>query len=419
MKLQLAIIFAALSQASFANETATPDLPPSSQVEIALNNHINVLTATTGVKIELVNQRKLDNGHYEFNVRAGSAQRKVTTPDNNLNEWDVALERPIRLPNKMLIDRELGREGIEHAEEILGDARHEAGRLLLKSWFNWQREQAQAAQWQQQVNVLQQQAKMTEKRFKAGDAPKIEMSQANAAVAQATVALQLASARTLLAGNELKRQFPAIELPAENSYPQPQAIEHDFNYWRDIILAHNHELGIVQSQQRIQQKYAERSSADIIPDPTIGLRFSNEMGGNEKVTGFYVTIPLSFGQRGATAEQAKYQAEIANQQEAVVRQRLEGDIYAAHTQAISSYQTWLQAHEAANYIRQNSDLVARAYSLGESSLSDTLSARRIAMDAILAEQISQLDANEARYRLLLDAHQLWKTVTMTSTIKPQ
>lgn len=407
MRLRLAILLAALSPAAVASELGTPDLPPVAQVEVALNNHINVLTATTGVKIERVNQRKLDSGHYEFNVRAGSAQRKVTAPDNNLNEWDVAIERPLRLPNKMLIDSELGREGVEHAEEVLGDARHETSRALLKLWFNWQREQAQTSQWQQQVSVLQQQAKITEKRYKAGDAPKLEMSQANAAVAQAGVALQLASARTLLAGNELKRQFPAIELTVENSYPLPQAIEHDLNYWRDIILAHNHELGIVQSQQRIQQKHAERSSADIIPDPTVGVRFSNEMGGNEKVTGFYVTVPLSFGQRGATAEQAKYQAEIANQQEAVVKQRLEGDIYAAHTQALSSYQTWLQAHEAATHIRQNADLVTRAYSLGESSLSDTLSARRIAMDATLAEQMAQLDANEAHYRLLLDAHQLW------------
>jgi outer membrane protein TolC len=256
---------------------------------------------------------------------------------------------------------------------------------------------------------LEQQAQVTEKRHKAGDAPKMEVSQANAAVAQANVALQLASARALLAGNELKRQFSAIDLPAENNPPLPQVIDHDIHYWHDLILAHNHELGIVQSQQRIQQKNAERSSADIIPDPTIGLRFSNEMGGNEKVTGVYVTVPLSFGQRSATAEQAKYHAEIANQQEAMVKQRLEGDIYAAYTQAVSSYQSWLQAHEAANYIRLNSDLVARAYSLGESSLSDTLSARRIAMEATLAERISQLDANEARYRLLLDAHQLWQS----------
>ncbi|HEX7454893.1 MAG TPA: transporter, partial [Gallionella sp.] len=47
------------------------------------------------------------------------------------------------------------------------------------------------------------------------------------------------------------------------------------------------------------------------------------------------------------------------------------------------------------------------YTLGESSLSDSLTARRFALESSLAENLTQLDANEARYRLLLDAHQLW------------
>ncbi len=58
-------------------------------------------------------------------------------------------------------------------------------------------------------------------------------------------------------------------------------------------------------------------------------------------------------------------------------------------------------------LRQNAELVARAYSLGESSLGETLVARRQALEASLAESLARLDANEARYRLLLDAHQLW------------
>ena len=61
-------------------------------------------------------------------------------------------------------------------------------------------------------------------------------------------------------------------------------------------------------------------------------------------------------------------------------------------------------------VRQNAELVSRAYSLGESSLSDTLSARRIAMEATLAENLSQLVANEAHYRLFLDAHKMWADV---------
>jgi outer membrane protein TolC len=397
-----------------AAETEYPDLPPHDQVDAAISGHINVLNAETGLKIEQVNQRKWESGSYEFNLRTGVARRELTDPNaplvsgkSRVKEWDVALERPLRLINKVIIDYDIGDEIVAHANFALGDAHHEAGRTLLHLWFNWQREQAQVIQWQQQVENLKQQAQTTDKRLQAGDAPRMELSQANAAVAQAAVALQQAKMRTELAGNDLARQFPLIVLPPKLSAAKPQPIPENFDYWKQTILNDNHELEMVRSEHRIQQKLAQRSRADRIPDPTVGIRYSNEMGGNEKVAGVYLSIPLSFGVRGANAENAEYQALIAADRENAVQRRLDGDIYAAHTQAINSYEIWRQAREAAASIRQNADLVARAYSLGESSLSDTLTARRLALESTLAESLSRLDANEARYRLLLDAHQLW------------
>jgi outer membrane protein TolC len=289
----------------------------------------------------------------------------------------------------------------------LGDARHEAGRSLLHLWFNWQREKIQVTQWQQQVENLSQQALTTEKRLKAGDAPRMELSQANAAVSQATVSLQQAKMRAELAGNELKRLFPTIVLPQRLSPVEPQPIPKNFEHWKQTILNDNHELEMVRSESRIQQMLAKRSRADRLPDPTIGLRYSNEMSGNEKVAGVYVSVPISFGVRGANAENAEHQAQIAIDRENAVNRRLEADIYTAHTQAVSSYQIWLQAKEAAASIRQNAELLSRAYSLGEISLSETLIARRLALDSTMSESLMRMDANETRYRLLLDAHQLW------------
>ena len=46
------------------------------------------------------------------------------------------------------------------------------------------------------------------------------------------------------------------------------------------------------------------------------------------------------------------------------QRRLEGDVYASHTQAPNSCQIWLQAQEAARSVRENAELLARAYSLG-------------------------------------------------------
>lgn len=413
MSKRLSVLLSLALCACPAFATDYPDLPPHNQVDAALDSHIDVLNAETGIRIEQTNQRRWESGNYEFNIRAGTAQRRTTVPGQKMKEWDVAIERPLRLINKVLIDDDIGAEGVNRATHALGDARHEAGRTLLHLWFNWQREQMQVLQWQQQVDILKQQALTTEKRLKAGDAPRMELSQASAAVAQATVSLQQARMRTELAGNELTRQFPAIILPIQLAASEPRPVTENFDYWKRSILDHNHELEMVRSERRIQQMLAERSRAERIPDPTIGVRYANELAGSEKVTGVYLSIPLSFGLRGTHAENAEQQAEIAGNRENAVQRRLDADIYSAHTQAILSYQIWIQAKEATDSIRQNAELVTRAYSLGESSLFETLTARRLGLESALSESLARLDANEARYRLLLDAHQLWQTGTDT------
>ena len=404
----LVALSALLATSVSAADANFADLPPSAQVEAALNRHISVLTAETGVRVEQANQRKWNSGNYEFHVRAGSSQRNVVTTGQAFREWDAAVERPLRLLNKVFLDSDIGAEGVSRAEYVLGDARHEAKRLLLNLWFNWQREHTQVRLWQQQVDILRQQASITEKRMRAGDAPRMELNQAQAVAAQAGVSLQQASLRAQLAASALKRPFPVLVLPAESVLAIPQPIEHELSYWQEQVFEDNHELGMVQADSRFQQLLAKRSSADRVPDPTVGLRYSNEKAGEEKIAGVYVSVPISFGLRGVNAEIASRHAESAQHREAATRRRLEGDVYAAYTQAVNNYMIWQQAQEAARSVRENAELVARAYSLGESSLTDALNARRMALESGLAATMAQLDANEARYRLLLDAHQLWR-----------
>jgi outer membrane protein TolC len=75
--------------------------------------------------------------------------------------------------------------------------------------------------------------------------------------------------------------------------------------------------------------------------------------------------------------------------------------------AQAAYGGWQSAQSAADKMRGNADLMGRAYTLGEMGLTDVLMARRQALEANLAATLARLDAAEARYRLLLDAHQLW------------
>lgn len=383
------------------------DLPPVSQVNDALANHLLVLNAGSLLKQEYANQRKWNSGNYEFNVNMGTGQRSVAVPKDRLREWYVDIQRPVRLLNKVQIDEEIGIASVARADFALGDAQHETARQLLRLWFVWQREQITLRLWQQQVDILSKLVAMTEKRVKQGDAPKLELNQAKAAVAQAGVTSQQAQLRMQLASNDLLRQFPSIQLPDSLTPSTPQPIQQTLARFKSQVFEHNHELGMMRSQAELQQLLAKRSRADITPDPTLGMRVASDMGGNERVWSMYVSVPLSFGLRSATAEVAEQHAVMAADQEAFVRRRLEGDVYATYTQAVRSFSTWQRAQEAAAAIRSNAELVAKAYAQGESSLSDSLTARRLALESSLSEQLAELDANEARYRLLLDSHQLW------------
>jgi outer membrane protein TolC len=235
----------------------------------------------------------------------------------------------------------------------------------------------------------------------------MELNQVNAATALAGIASQQARLRAELAANELTRQFPAIKFPAETVTTEPQAIDGELAHWRHLILKHNHELGLIEAETRLQSKLAERARADRLPDPTLGLRYASQLNHNQRISGVYFSMPLPSGQRSATADSATLTAQIAADREIAIRVRLDADIFTAYTRAMNNYRIWQQARDAGIALRQNAELVARAYSLGESSLGETLVARKQALEASLAESIARLDANEARYRLLLDAHQLW------------
>ena len=194
-----------------------PDLPPTPQVKIALERDPRVLAAISGVGYEESNQRRLAAGGYEFSVRADVAKRRVTEPEipGDFNEWGLALERPLRLPGKSSLDRELGAQGVSVARLSAGDAMHEVGRNLLRLWFAWMKEDAQLAIWNQQLELARQQEVAVQKRKRAGDAPKMELNLAEAAAIQAESNWVQARSRETTARSTLTRTFPAITVPAK------------------------------------------------------------------------------------------------------------------------------------------------------------------------------------------------------------
>ena len=72
--------------------------------------------------------------------------------------------------------------------------------------------------------------------------------------------------------------------------------------------------------------------------------------------------------------------------------------------AASAPSLWQRLADVAQQTQANAALVSRAYTLGEAPLSDTLLARRHAIDALAIAEQAQIDALQSWSRILLDTH---------------
>lgn len=393
---------------SFACAAADfPDLPPAALVEKALHTHPAVRAAGSGIAVEEANRDRLEAGPHEFNLSLGAQRRREEPIDRRNSDREVGLSRAFRLPGKAGIDSALGQAGLDQARHAHGDAMHETARLLLRSWFDWQREGAAAREWAAQVDILKGQAGAAEKRVAAGDAAKIESLLASAQLTQAEAQWAQARTRTQLAADEFARHFPSIPLPEKIDIPAPQPVAEPFPHWREGILEHNHELRVARTASLRQRMLAQRADADRLPDPTVGLRWSSEKDGQEKIVGLQLSIPLPGSARAATARAATAETGVAAAREAEVIARVEAEARRTYAQAQATQAHWERLDSVAGRMEENARLLDRAWRLGEGQLSDLLAARRLAIENRLAAAQARLDANEARYRLLLDTHRLW------------
>lgn len=391
-----------------AGPADAPDLPPQAQVIEALSSSPMVRAAGAQIEVEEARSRRLEAGPHEWTVRLSDQQRRVRpAPGERYNEWGMGLERALRLPGKAELDRQLGAAGIASAKISRGDALHEASRGLLAGWFDWLREEAAADQWRRQRDILARQASVVKRRVELGDAPRLEALQADAALAQAEAQLAQALGRSQVAAESLRRLYPALALPSGVPETAPDLVDADAARWIQAILEHNHELGVARAESARARVGASRADAERRPDPSLGVNMMRERDGEERVLGVSLSIPLPGAGRRADADAALAAVQVSAHREAGVQRRVEAEAAALHRRARAAHAGWQSQQSAADALTRSADLSERAWQLGEGSLAETLNARRLAHEARLAARLARLDASESRYRLLLDAHQLW------------
>ncbi len=279
--------------------------------------------------------------------------------------------------------------------------------MFLRMWFALLRATDERLIWASQIAVLQRQLDTVQRRVRAGDAPRAELPSAEAALAQAEQGASQANARIEMARAELAANFPDLPLINLPAIATPALPEDSEGKWRERVLEHNHEIQLAAFRRVQAELLAQRARADRMPDPTIGLRYLSERSGAEHVLGLTFSIPIPGALRDNGVQLALAQLDLRSEQESAVIRRVGGEAIGVFRSARDAFEIWQKAAFAAQRLGQHADLAARAYSLGEGALNEVLLARRAANESRLLALSAQSESQEARYRLILDAHRLW------------
>ena len=381
-------------------------LPPEAEVRRVLASLPALRQGVLNTQLAGAERDKLAAGPYEWTVRAGASRRTAPGAQRYL-EQEVALERPLRWFGKASLDQALGEQGLAVARALHGDAWHEAGRALLRDWFDALRELAGVARLEEQLAVTQRLQSIAARRVQAGDGAALDLLQAETEQRRVLALLQQARQRSEQSLTLLAISYPGLPRPQADSLPLPQAGSEDASSWAERIVHDNHELQLAQAEADLYAMRASRLASDAMPDPTLALRAARERDGQERVFGVSLSFPLPGAGRAADRSAAAIKASMARERVAQTQLRVALAARRAASDSVHSHAIWSTLQEVQQQTMRQAELMQRAYQAGECTLADALAGRRQALDAALTAQTAQIEALAAQARLQLDAHAIW------------
>ena len=401
---------ASITTPGAAMETgAALSLPEESAVRQALEQSPRLQLAHESIEMGVARESKHRAGSHEWELYA-LAQQRTDPAGIRYDEQEYGIQRAMRWPWKYSMDRDIGARTREVGELSYLDAWHEASRELLDLWFEWLDAERTSSLLVGQAALLRQQQDVVARRVASGDAAQLELQLAAADTSMLRAGAADAARRATLAREALLRVFPGLPTATPAQLDTPVELPDDDATWTTRIITQNHEIVLANTQAEAAQLTADRAGRDRLADPSVGLRYSENLDGNRKVVGLQFTMPIGGSGRAASAAIARSEARMAATAALGTQLSVEAAARAVISDARLRYRTWRELDTAHRQIQTNATTATRGYELGEFEIATMQNARRQALASQLAVETSQLQALRAHARVLLDAHQLWAPV---------
>jgi outer membrane protein TolC len=383
-----------------------PALPPMEQAIRALRESPRVQIAVEYAASGEALRDSLRAGPHEWEIETHSQQRRDELGANHF-ETGYSLQTGLRWPWKYSLDQRRGELALQAGELAYLDAWHEASRDLLDLWLDWTRAEQLVQLVNAQSATVRSQRDAVARRVDAGDAAALELQLADAEASRLQASRGTALREAMLAREALAREFPDLTAVPPTTLPPPPQLPGRDDLWTERISTHNHEVELAGTLRDEAQLTAERASRDRLADPTVALHYSENFGGDRRVIGLSVRLPIGGARRSAEAALARSAARSAEGELMQATSNVGANARLVVADARRSHDIWLDQQAAATAQQAAADTAARGYSLGEFDINQMLAARRSALDAERELLESLIRAQRSYARVLLDAHLLW------------
>lgn len=395
--------------ASSMTARAQSGLPDPAHVVAALDMHPNVQAAEARTSAAKADADALARGAHELTFSTSYVRRSVDR-EGQFDEYDATLSRPVRLPGKARIDREIGSAGIDAASNQAEDVRHQAALLLAQYWWDWVGAAEEARVDRQAVDNYDRMLIATKRRVALRDAARLEADQAEGALSTARVAAENSAGRERVARTRLVAQFPNLPLPdVAPEVPLPAFDEARAADLGRKVVVRSHEIAAAEALAKKAAASAARARSERMADPSLGVRLFSERDGAERGAGVVLSMPLGGGHRRALADRSTAEAGAARADAMAARFMVDEMASTDVADARFRYDAWMRAREAVAAQVAALTKLRMGQAAGEFGLADVLLTERQVHEAFRTEVVARTEAQRALTRLQIDSHELWIT----------
>ncbi len=324
----------------------------------------------------------------------GLSQRSDRWTDRNgVRETDVSLSAPIWLPGQKSARQALAQTSSDDLEAQIANARLAiAGEVRERLWAVAAAREA-LTEVQDHQHHLKSLAEEVMKRVKAGDLARTDGMLAQQEVLASQGAVTSAQAKL----QEAQARYTALTGQAEIPTPEPESIATGQDGAHPRLLAARSSFDRAQASHKVVM--TTRSDP-----PTVGVSMRREQdaiaNGSSRSVGIAVQIPFGTNARNRPLETAALtQIQTAAAEAAQAEAVLQGDIDLARKQLVTAEQARETAIARAAVMHEHTQLIEKAFRLGERGLAELLRSEALSHEADVAVHQQQIAVGLARARL--------------------